>query len=265
MLKPMDIHNKEFKKSVRGYDAEEVDEFLDEIIIDFEKMQRELDLLRNQLNSYSENMTSYRDKEAALNNALVSAQQFADQMKKDAEQKASIILLDAEQKAKELIGNTEKKYNAMQADYSALTTRYQDAKATLKDYFEQQIQQLDKHEPAFIGTEKLSLSLELTKEEEHKPEEQILIRMEETAALEADAEPAAAMPSRSDRKNGTNITATYFAQSVNNMGKSTQIPPILSNLESATDNDQDETKVNLKLKEMMDARLYEEGNTEVRF
>ena len=33
MLKPMDIHNKEFKKSVRGYDAEEVDQFLDEIII----------------------------------------------------------------------------------------------------------------------------------------------------------------------------------------------------------------------------------------
>ena len=49
MLKPMDIHNKEFKKAMRGYDAEEVDEFLDEIIVDFEKMQRELDVLKKQL------------------------------------------------------------------------------------------------------------------------------------------------------------------------------------------------------------------------
>ena len=49
MLKPMDIHNKEFKKSMRGYDIEEVDEFLDEIIVDFEKMQRELDVLKNQM------------------------------------------------------------------------------------------------------------------------------------------------------------------------------------------------------------------------
>lgn len=70
MLKPMDIHNKEFKKAMRGYDAEEVDEFLDEIIVDFEKMQRELDVLKTQLSSYSENMNSYREKEISLNNAL---------------------------------------------------------------------------------------------------------------------------------------------------------------------------------------------------
>ena len=70
MLKPMDIHNKEFKKSMRGYDMEEVDEFLDEIIVDFEKMQRELDVLKTQLSNYSENMNSYREKEISLNNAL---------------------------------------------------------------------------------------------------------------------------------------------------------------------------------------------------
>ena len=116
MLKPMDIHNKEFKKSVRGYDAEEVDQFLDEIIIDFEKMQRELELLRNQLNNYSENMNSYRDKETALNNALVSAQHFADQMRREAEDKASRIIFEAEEQAKEIIGNIEKKHRLLQAD-----------------------------------------------------------------------------------------------------------------------------------------------------
>ena len=96
MLKPMDIHNKEFKKAMRGYDAEEVDEFLDEIIVDFEKMQRELDVLKTQLSSYSENMNSYREKEISLNNALVSAQRFADQLKRDAEEKAAAIVAQAE-------------------------------------------------------------------------------------------------------------------------------------------------------------------------
>ena len=81
MLKPMDIHNKEFKKSMRGYDAEEVDEFLDEIIVDYEKMQREIDMLKTQLSNYSENMNNYREKEISLNNALVSAQRFADRAK----------------------------------------------------------------------------------------------------------------------------------------------------------------------------------------
>ena len=91
MLKPMDIHNKEFKKAMRGYDAEEVDEFLDEIIVDYEKMQRELDVLKTQISNYSENMNNYREKELSLNNVMLSAQRFADQLTVDAERKAAEI------------------------------------------------------------------------------------------------------------------------------------------------------------------------------
>ena len=109
MLKPMDIHNKEFKKSMRGYDAEEVDEFLDEIIVDYEKMQREIDMLKTQLSNYSENMNNYREKEISLNNALVSAQRFADQLKQDAEGRAAEIIAQAEEEAQKIIGSTEEK------------------------------------------------------------------------------------------------------------------------------------------------------------
>ena len=144
MLKPMDIHNKEFKKAMRGYDAEEVDEFLDEIIVDYEKMQRELDVLKTQLSNYSENMNSYREKEISLNNTLVSAQRFADQLIKDAEQKAAGIVADAEAEAQRIIGSTEAKYNKVLEDYTMLATRYNDAKETLKDYFRNQIADLEK-------------------------------------------------------------------------------------------------------------------------
>ena len=146
MLKPMDIHNKEFKKAMRGYDAEEVDEFLDEIIVDFEKMQRELDVLKTQLNNYSENMNSYREKEISLNNALVSAQRFADQLKKDAETKAAEIIAQAEEEARKIIGGTEEKYQKVLADYTMLANRYNDAKETLKEYFQNQINMLDQEE-----------------------------------------------------------------------------------------------------------------------
>ena len=133
MLKPMDIHNKEFKKSMRGYDMEEVDEFLDEIIVDFEKMQRELDVLKTQLSNYSENMNSYREKEISLNNALVSAQRFADELKKDAEQKAAEIISQAEEKAKNIIGGTEEKDNQVLADCTMLAKHDADAEETLKE------------------------------------------------------------------------------------------------------------------------------------
>ena len=49
MLKPMDIHNKEFKKAMRGYDAEEVDEFLDSVIQDYQIYERKIGELGEKL------------------------------------------------------------------------------------------------------------------------------------------------------------------------------------------------------------------------
>lgn len=166
MLKPMDIHNKEFKKSMRGYDIEEVDEFLDEIIVDFEKMQRELDVLKNQISNYSENMNNYREKELSLNNVMVSAQRFADQMIQDAERKAAGIIANAEREAEKIVGNTQEKYNQVLSDYAMLANRYNDAKETLREYFLTQLNALDQDE-AGIASEQVA---EYIKQAEQLPE-----------------------------------------------------------------------------------------------
>ena len=166
MLKPMDIHNKEFKRVMRGYDVEEVDEFLDEIIVDFEKMQRELDVLKTQISNYSENMNNYREKELSLNNVMLSAQRFADQMVQDAERKAADIIANAEREAEKIVGSTQEKYNQVLADYAMLANRYNDAKETLRDYFRAQLSILDQDE-AGIATEQVA---EYIKQAEQLPE-----------------------------------------------------------------------------------------------
>ncbi len=166
MLKPMDIHSKEFKKVMRGYDIEEVDQFLDEIIVDFEKMQRELDVLKNQISSYSENMNTYREKELSLNNVMLSAQRFADQLTLDAERKAAEIIAKAERDAEKIVGDTQAKYNQVLADYAMLANRYNDAKETLRDYFRNQLAVLEQDE-AGIATEQVA---EYIKQAEQLPE-----------------------------------------------------------------------------------------------
>ena len=166
MLKPMDIHNKEFKKAMRGYDIEEVDQFLDEIIVDFEKMQRELDVLKNQISSYSENMNTYREKELSLNNVMLSAQRFADQLILDAERKAADIIAKAERDAEKIVGDTQAKYNQVLSDYAMLANRYNDAKETLRDYFRSQLSILDQDE-AGIASEQVA---EYIKQAENLPE-----------------------------------------------------------------------------------------------
>ncbi len=166
MLKPMDIHNKEFKRVMRGYDVEEVDEFLDEIIVDFEKMQRELDVLKTQISNYSENMNNYREKELSLNNVMLSAQRFADQLTVDAERKAAEIIANAEREAERIVGSTQEKYNQVLADYAMLANRYNDAKETLRDYFRTQLSILDQDE-AGIASEQVA---EYIKQAEQLPQ-----------------------------------------------------------------------------------------------
>ena len=41
MLTPLDIENKRFSKKINGYNADEVDDFLDQVTDDYEKIYRE--------------------------------------------------------------------------------------------------------------------------------------------------------------------------------------------------------------------------------
>lgn len=181
MLKPMDIHNKEFKKVMRGYDVEEVDEFLDEIIVDFEKMQRELDVLKTQISNYSENMNTYREKELSLNNVMLSAQRFADQMTLDAERKAAEIIANAERDAERIVGSTQEKYNQVLEDYAMLANRYNDAKETLREYFRAQLTMLDQDE-AGIATEQVAAYMKQAEQQKEaaKVEKKAMAENEET-------------------------------------------------------------------------------------
>ena len=120
MLKPMDIHNKEFKKAVRGYDMTEVDEFLDEIIVDYEQMQRELDNLRGQISSYGDNLTAYKERETTLNNTMIAAQTFADNLRKEAQTQAQMTISDAQNQARSILAEAENRINALKDSYAFL-------------------------------------------------------------------------------------------------------------------------------------------------
>ena len=60
MLTPMEIHNHQFKKGFRGYSENEVDDFLDRIVADFDKLLRDNERLKNQINSNEKEIEQYR-------------------------------------------------------------------------------------------------------------------------------------------------------------------------------------------------------------
>ena len=107
MITPMDIENKEFKKGFRGYNEEEVDEFLDIVKEDFENLYRENLDLKEKLKLYQEQVSRYKSIEETLNATLITAQTAAEDTCSAANKKAKIIVEEAELKSKQIIEKHE--------------------------------------------------------------------------------------------------------------------------------------------------------------
>ena len=80
MLTPIDIHNREFKKGLRGYKESEVDEFLDRVVADYEKLWRENERLKEQARFNEKEINHYKNLERNLQDTLVVAQKTADEV-----------------------------------------------------------------------------------------------------------------------------------------------------------------------------------------
>lgn len=80
MLTPMDIHNKEFRRSFRGYNEEEIDDFLDQVVNDYEKLFRENDRLKEELARAQKDNEKFHEREQSISETLTFAQKTAEEM-----------------------------------------------------------------------------------------------------------------------------------------------------------------------------------------
>ena len=102
MLTPLDIENKKFSKQMmNGYSVEEVDDFLDELTEDYEKLYKEVADNKEKLEDLQENVEKYKNIENTLQNTLVMAQLAADDMKKAAKKEAEQMLSEEQVEAKQ--------------------------------------------------------------------------------------------------------------------------------------------------------------------
>ena len=96
MLTPLDIHNKEFKRGFRGYNEEEVDEFLDRVIKDYEQLYRENIDLKENIERLNTKVDHFKHLENTLHNTLVVAQETAEGVRAAAKKEAELIVKEAQ-------------------------------------------------------------------------------------------------------------------------------------------------------------------------
>ena len=101
MITPLDIENKRFsKQKLGGYNVDEVDDFLDELTLEYGKLYKENAELKEKREELDSDVGKYRNIEATLQNTLVMAQKTADEITAVAKQQAEQIIKDAEFSAK---------------------------------------------------------------------------------------------------------------------------------------------------------------------
>ena len=107
MLTPIDIHNQEFSRSFRGYNMEEIDDFLDQVVNDYEKLYRENNQLKKEIELNEKALTQYHQLEKNLQDTLLVAQRTADEVTNTANNRADEIRQTAKQAADNIIHEAE--------------------------------------------------------------------------------------------------------------------------------------------------------------
>ncbi|MBQ7246413.1 MAG: DivIVA domain-containing protein [Firmicutes bacterium] len=107
MITPKDIESKDFTKSFRGYDADEVDEFLDLIIIDMQEITEEITKLRNENEELRAENEEHKKSQKRVMDTLDSAKKLMRDISESAEKRADIIIRNAKMDA-EMILNEAK-------------------------------------------------------------------------------------------------------------------------------------------------------------
>ena len=118
-LTPLDIQNKDFSTKMRGYNQDDVDDFLDQVTRDYEDALQKNRELEKSLKHAEEKLQYFNELKDALNQSIIVAQDTADKVKSSANKESEMIITSADNQAKETLVEAERKSNAMIADAEA--------------------------------------------------------------------------------------------------------------------------------------------------
>jgi cell division initiation protein len=145
-LTPLDIHNKEFGRSFRGYDEDQVNEFLDQIIKDYEANIRENKDLQNQLAAIQERLDHFSNIEVTLSKTIIVAQEAADELRNNSKKEAQLIIKEAEKNADRIINESLTKSRKISVEIEELKKQASIYRTRFRTLLEAQLELLSKED-----------------------------------------------------------------------------------------------------------------------
>ena len=132
-IRPIDIRRKEFKSGFRGYEPNQVDDFLDAVADEFERNYTENQRMREEVSSLRDRLQQFEELEGSIRAALVHAEQASNDLRRAATQEAEGIKQNAQREADFTIREAQSRSHQMLADSSARIERVQDSYDALQE------------------------------------------------------------------------------------------------------------------------------------
>jgi cell division initiation protein len=132
-IRPIDIRRKEFKSGFRGYDANQVDDFLDAVADEFERNYTENQRMREEVSSLRDRLQQFEDLEGSIRAALVHAEQASNDLRRAATREAEGMRQSAQREADFTIREAQTRSHQMLADSSSRIERVKDSYEALQE------------------------------------------------------------------------------------------------------------------------------------
>ena len=142
MLAPHELKNKTFGKAVRGYNPNEVDDYIDFLIEKYTELYRENDELERKLKIVVTNLDEIRDEEESIRATLVKAQQLGEKIVREANEKADAITDSIKTRCEAIITDFRKQYSAERKEGWQLRNTVLDFKKNVYELYRDHIEEL---------------------------------------------------------------------------------------------------------------------------
>lgn len=119
-LTSMDVRRFDFGRSLRGYDPAKVEQFRDQVAEEMERLNRINQDLDTKARSFHEQLRAFRERDKALNEALVTAQQLRAEVRDQAEREAQLVLKEAQAEGERIVETARAEVRRMEAELDAL-------------------------------------------------------------------------------------------------------------------------------------------------
>jgi DivIVA domain-containing protein len=154
-LTPLDVRRYDFGRvTLRGYDPARVEQFREQVADELERLTRNAVDLDSKARGFHEQLRAFRERDKALNEALVSAQQLRNEIRESAEREASLIVREARAAGEEQAEEARAEVRRLEARLSELDRSRRVYLAQLRQMAERQLAEIEAAEQESASMER---------------------------------------------------------------------------------------------------------------